>query len=181
MNFKQLIEHYESLDKKELIKKLVDKNTLILKQEDEIERQNNEITNLKQLEESLLLVVYDEWLELAYLEGLLDLPAYLAQPDMYRSVRWCYPPFHWVDPEKETKSALMAVQAGFRTQSDVIQELGGDFNDLINQRAQEMEAAKQAGLTFISNTDASTQKDLSTVEEKPNKDDEENAEEKASS
>ena len=52
MNFKQLIEHYESLDKKELIKKLVDKNTLILKQEDEIERQNNEITNLKQLEES---------------------------------------------------------------------------------------------------------------------------------
>ena len=52
MNFKQLINHYESLDKKELIKKLVDKNTLILKQEDEIERQNNEITNLKELEES---------------------------------------------------------------------------------------------------------------------------------
>ena len=47
MNFKQLINHYESLDKKELIKKLVDKNTLILKQEDEIERQNNEINNLK--------------------------------------------------------------------------------------------------------------------------------------
>jgi len=52
MNFKQLINHYESLDKKELIKKLVDKNTLILKQEDEIEKQNNEITNLKELEES---------------------------------------------------------------------------------------------------------------------------------
>ena len=52
MNFKQLINHYESLDKKELIKKLVDKNTLILKQEDEIERQNKEITNLKELEES---------------------------------------------------------------------------------------------------------------------------------
>ena len=135
----------------------------------------------RQLEESLLQVVYDEWLELAYLEGVLDLPTYMAEPDRYRTVRWLYPPFHWVDPEKETKSALMAVQAGFRTQSDVIQEMGGDFNDLINQRAQEMEAAKQAGLTFISNTDASTQKDLSTVEEKPNKDDEENAEEKASS
>ena len=52
MNFKQLINHYESLDKKELIKKLVNKNTLILKQEDEIERQNKEITNLKELEES---------------------------------------------------------------------------------------------------------------------------------
>ena len=53
MKFKQLINHYESLDKKELIKKLVDKNTLILKQEDEIERQNNEITNLKELEEKI--------------------------------------------------------------------------------------------------------------------------------
>jgi len=52
MNFKQLINHYKSLDKKDLIKKLVDKNSLILKQEDEIERQNNEINNLKELEES---------------------------------------------------------------------------------------------------------------------------------
>ena len=46
MNFKQLIEHYESLDKKELIKKLVDKNSLILKQEDKIEKKNKEINNL---------------------------------------------------------------------------------------------------------------------------------------
>ena len=43
MNFKQLINHYESLDKKDLIKKLVDKNSLILKQEDEIERLNKRI------------------------------------------------------------------------------------------------------------------------------------------
>ena len=52
MNFKQLINHYESLDKKELIKKLVDKNSLILKQEDKIEKKNKEINNLKELEES---------------------------------------------------------------------------------------------------------------------------------
>ena len=52
MNFKQLINHYESLDKKDLIKKLVDKNSLILKQEDKIEKKNKEINNLKELEES---------------------------------------------------------------------------------------------------------------------------------
>ena len=50
MNFKQLIKHYESLDKKELIKKLVDKNSLILKQEDEIERQNKRIKEIEELE-----------------------------------------------------------------------------------------------------------------------------------
>ena len=64
MNFKQLIEHYESLDKKELIahyetlpkeeliQKLVDKNTLLLKQENEIKRLNDENKNLKELETS---------------------------------------------------------------------------------------------------------------------------------
>lgn len=50
MNFKQLINHYESLDKKELIKKLVDKNTLILKQEDEIERLTKELKRVEDIE-----------------------------------------------------------------------------------------------------------------------------------
>ena len=50
MNFKQLIEHYESLDKKDLIKKLVDKNSLILKQEDEIERLNKRLKEVEELE-----------------------------------------------------------------------------------------------------------------------------------
>ena len=129
----------------------------------------------RQLEESLLQVVYDEWLELAYLEGLLDLPAYLAQPDMYRSVRWCYPPFHWVDPEKETKSALMAVQAGFRTQADVIQEMGSDFEEVINQRKLEIETAKQLGLSFISDPASATETASKVEEDKPKQDDEEKA------
>jgi|TARA_B100000959_G_C14688053_1_gene503494 hypothetical protein len=51
MNFKQLIEHYESLDKKDLIKKIVDKNSLILKQEDEIDRLNKEVKRTKELEQ----------------------------------------------------------------------------------------------------------------------------------
>ena len=38
MQFKDLTNHYETLDKKELIKILNDKNILLLKQEDEIER-----------------------------------------------------------------------------------------------------------------------------------------------
>ena len=51
MNFKQLINHYESLDKKDLIKKLVDKNSLILKQEDEIDRLNKEIKRIEEVEQ----------------------------------------------------------------------------------------------------------------------------------
>ena len=52
MNFKGFISHYETLSKEELIQKLVDKNTLLLKQENEIKRLNDENKNLKELETS---------------------------------------------------------------------------------------------------------------------------------
>tara|TARA_R100000734_G_C3267984_1_gene64703 strand:+ start:304 stop:522 length:219 start_codon:yes stop_codon:yes gene_type:complete len=51
MNFKQLVKHYETLEKKDLIQKIVDKNSLILKQEDEIERLNKEVNQIKELEQ----------------------------------------------------------------------------------------------------------------------------------
>lgn len=51
MNFKQLVKHYETLEKKDLIQKIVDKNSLILKQEDEIERQNKRIKEIEELEQ----------------------------------------------------------------------------------------------------------------------------------
>ena len=50
MNFKQLINHYETLDKKELIKILNDKNILLLKQEDEIERLTKELKRVEDIE-----------------------------------------------------------------------------------------------------------------------------------
>ena len=50
MRFKDIIKHYETLDKKELIKRLVKKNVLVLKQDEKIESQHNEIGNLKELE-----------------------------------------------------------------------------------------------------------------------------------
>ncbi len=50
MQFKDIIKHYETLDKKELIKRLVKKNVLVLKQDEKIESQHNEIGSLKELE-----------------------------------------------------------------------------------------------------------------------------------
>tara|TARA_R100000734_G_C3208904_1_gene24824 strand:+ start:275 stop:502 length:228 start_codon:yes stop_codon:yes gene_type:complete len=51
MNFKQLIAHYESLPKDQLIQKLVDKNALLLKQENEIERLGKEIKDIREIEQ----------------------------------------------------------------------------------------------------------------------------------
>jgi len=50
MQFKDIIKHYETLDKKELIKRLVKKNVLVLRKDEKIESQRNEIGSLKELE-----------------------------------------------------------------------------------------------------------------------------------
>ena len=51
MNFKQLIAHYESLPKDQLIQKLVDKNALLLKQENEITRLIKELKDVREIEQ----------------------------------------------------------------------------------------------------------------------------------
>jgi len=51
MNFKTLIAHYDSLPKDQLIQKLVDKNALLLKQENEIERLGKEIKDIREIEQ----------------------------------------------------------------------------------------------------------------------------------
>ena len=51
MNFKTLIAHYDSLPKDQLIQKLVDKNALLLKQENEIERLTKELKDLREIEQ----------------------------------------------------------------------------------------------------------------------------------
>jgi hypothetical protein len=51
MNFKQLIAHYESLPKDQLIQKLVDKNSLLLKQENEIDRLSKELKDVREIEQ----------------------------------------------------------------------------------------------------------------------------------
>ena len=50
MQFKNLTNHYEDLDKKELIKKLTDKNVKLLEQENEIERLTQELKRVEGIE-----------------------------------------------------------------------------------------------------------------------------------
>jgi hypothetical protein len=51
MNFKQLINHYHTLSKDQLVEKLAKKNTLILEQENEIERLTKELKDLREIEQ----------------------------------------------------------------------------------------------------------------------------------
>ena len=52
MDYKQLIDHYETLPKSELIEKLVLKNAKILSQDNQIEKQNDENKRSQEIEKN---------------------------------------------------------------------------------------------------------------------------------
>ncbi len=82
--------------------------------------------------------VFNMWLEMAVMGGALDLPAYEANPDRFRMVKWCPRAYGYVDPQKEVAAYKDAVRCGFKTLSDVVAEQGGDLDDLLKQRQAEL-------------------------------------------
>jgi len=79
------------------------------------------------------------------------LPDYEAMPERYEAVQWYPRGWAWVDPQKEVQAYRDAVRAGFKTQAQVIAESGGDLEDLMVARSNEVDRAEQLGLQFDTN------------------------------
>jgi lambda family phage portal protein len=119
----------------------------------------------KYLEERFLQPLFDLWLDLAVLSGNLDLNGYDLDPDKYRRVRWLFRGWAWVDPQKEVNASVIAIKAGLKTQSQVISEMGGDIEELLPARKNEVEQAEQLGLFFDTIlTDTSKQQTGTNIE-----------------
>ena len=106
--------------------------------------------------------IFEAWLEMATLSGNLDLPNYESEPDRYRRVRWMPRGWSWIDPQKEVAAAKEAVKAGFKTQAQIIAEQGGDIEELLPLRKDEVAKAEQLGLVFDTDHAMSTQTNSSS-------------------
>ena len=100
-------------------------------------------------------IVYENWLEMAVLSGVLNLPAYETNPDRYRASRWIPRSWEWVDPQKEVNAYKDAVRCGFKTLGQVISEQGGDLDDVL--------VARQAELAMLDELDIVLDTDPSEV------------------
>jgi lambda family phage portal protein len=98
--------------------------------------------------ENLHQRVFDAWLDMAVLSGALPLPNYELQADRYKAVRWMPRGWAWVDPAKEVEAYALAVRNGFKTLSEVVAEQGGDLEELMRARRQELDDAEQLDLKF---------------------------------
>ena len=95
--------------------------------------------------------VFRAWLRAAVMSGNLELPGYKASPERFEQVRWVARGWEWVDPQKEGQAYREAVRDGFMTQAEVVMSRGGDYHELIEQRASELEEQNQLGLVFDTN------------------------------
>jgi len=102
----------------------------------------------------LLEPIWWRFLQAAALAGVIDVPDLLTDPLRASAVEWIFQGWDWVDPEKEVNASTKSVQAGFDTRRSVNMARGNDPTLLVQERAAEVEEAKQLGLTF--STDVTT-------------------------
>lgn len=101
--------------------------------------------------EDVCQVVFERAMAAAVAGGALQLPGYEMAPERYESVRWFPRGWEFVDPQKEAAANKELVRAGFRTQAQIVAEQGGDLEDLLAARAQEVARAQELGLQFDTN------------------------------
>lgn len=106
--------------------------------------------------------VFNAWLEMAVLSGQLNLPGYETNPDRYRASKWVPRSWEWVDPQKEVDAYKTAVRCGFKTLSQVIAEQGGDLDDVLLMRQNELALLDE--MNIVTDTDPSEVTDGGAVQ-----------------
>ncbi|MGZ6477667.1 MAG: phage portal protein [Bdellovibrionales bacterium] len=90
--------------------------------------------------------VFREWLDMAVLSGVLNLPSYEIQTTRYRKVKWMPRGWAWIDPVKEVTAAKEAILGGLSTISTELSRQGEDVDEVFAQRAREIDLAKTHNL-----------------------------------
>jgi lambda family phage portal protein len=94
--------------------------------------------------------VYEVWLSEAVALGRIKAPGFFIDPAVraaWCKCQWLGPVQGQLDPTKEVKADILAVQHGFKTHEQVTREYGGgDWNENMERLKQEMETLQEAGL-----------------------------------
>ena len=94
--------------------------------------------------------VRNRWLREAVLANAIAItPAeFLGQIRVYQRTKWIAPRFEWVDPLKDRQAEKLAVDAGFKARSDVIEEEGYDPEETDARIAADKAREEELDLVF---------------------------------
>jgi capsid protein len=63
-------------------------------------------------------------------------PGFTSNPGAYLAVKWIPPKWDWVDPLKDRKAEIEAIEAGLKSRSDVIESEGHDAEEVDRRMVQ---------------------------------------------
>ncbi|XRW90241.1 phage portal protein [Serratia sp. PAMC26656] len=95
--------------------------------------------------------IFSSFIEELHDIGEVPLPAcspeFLAAKAAYCRAQWMGPGRGWVDPVAEKKGAILGMDSGMSTlEMEVSENVGEDWEELLDQRAREIEAFRERGL-----------------------------------
>lgn len=88
---------------------------------------------------------FRQWLTNAISSGAINLPFRKLDKFKYADT-WCGRRWAWVDPEKDIRASLMAVEGGLKSRRRIVAEAGGDLEDVISEISEDNAMAKEAGV-----------------------------------
>jgi lambda family phage portal protein len=94
--------------------------------------------------------IWRRWLDTAVLAQALPIDAstYLAAQADYQRAKWIPQRNDWVDPLKDRQAEKLAVDAGFKSRSDVVEAEGSDPEESDQRIAADKEREEELGLEF---------------------------------
>lgn len=111
---------------------------------------------------AFLFDVFDKWVQAALLLGAIKLPNGSALPaaklDKFKNHYWQGRRWQWVDPFKDIAAAEKAVALGVKSRRQIADEMGVDFDDVLNQLAREQQLLTEKGIQTAPNTNTNTDK-----------------------
>ncbi|MGO8269263.1 phage portal protein [Rhizobium ruizarguesonis] len=99
-------------------------------------------------------VVWREFVERAYMAGLVDLPGYDENPTRYWAAEHLPPRHEWIDPAKDVAAEKDAIKAGLKSRTQAVAERGYDREELDEEIAEERAEEDRLGLEFDTRTPA---------------------------
>lgn len=100
--------------------------------------------------------VYELWLEEAVNAGVIEAPGFYENRYAYCRAKFIFGGRGWVDPVKEAQAAAIRMEIGISTLARECAEQGEDFEEVMDQRAIEVQMARERGLDLAGNRAVAT-------------------------
>ena len=98
----------------------------------------------------MCMPIWKRWMNTAVLAQAIPLDAstYLAKQPAYQRAKWIPQRNDWVDPLKDRQAEKLAVDAGFKSRSDVVEAEGSDPEENDQRIAADKAREEELGLEF---------------------------------